>query len=79
MSKLSREVAEASRVADHDLPSRFVSAKQTDVLVQTAKRLQRLQTRRGRLKKELRKVEQDIRLEKRHLNALVQSISKAEA
>lgn len=72
MKHISHEVAEASRAA----AAKFTSAKYTDVLVQTAKQLERLQARRRRLRKDLKQVEESIRCAKRELRMLAQQIGK---
>lgn len=64
---LVQEVAEASRVCT----SEFVQARRdTSDIVASAKRLQRLQTKRARLRKELRQLEQDIKHERKMLRAI---------
>jgi seryl-tRNA synthetase len=78
MSKLSREVGEASKALTNDLPARFVSTKHTDALIQSAKKIQRMQNRRNALRRELRKLEQDIRHEKKMLKAMAAAIGKGE-
>lgn len=78
MTRLAQEVANVSKVLDNELPARFVKTGHADVLVQTAKRLERLQARRRKLRRELKNVDSDIRLEKRTLRALIQSIGKGD-
>jgi hypothetical protein len=76
MSRLSREVAEASRVLENELPSaRFVKPSTGNALVDSAKRVQRLSTKAAKLRRELKTVEADIRTEKRHLKALCQEVA----
>ena len=74
-----REVAEASIVLANDLPARSVKhATRSNMLIDTAKRLQRLQTRRARVRKELKTIDHDIRHAKRELRALAQAIGRGE-
>lgn len=68
--KLAREVANARIVLDNELPSKQAARHQTNAVIDEAKRLQRLQTRRAKLRKELRQVDKDIRHSKRMLKAL---------
>lgn len=72
LTKLSREIAEASR-ADKD--ARHASTTHTDVLVATAKMLERLQSKRRKLRKALKQIEGDIRLTKREVKALARQIA----
>jgi hypothetical protein len=74
-----REVAEASIVLANDLPARQPNGhSRSDLLIDTAKRLQRLQTRRARLRKELKTTDADIRHAKKTLRALAQAIGRGE-
>lgn len=75
-SRIAREVGEASRVISSELPSRFVKTSHTDVLVQIAKRLQRLQTQRAKTRKTLKRIDADIRQAKRELRALAAEIGR---
>ena len=73
-----REVAEAALALAHDLPVRHANVSRSNMLIDTAKRLQRLQTRRAKLRKELKTVEADIRHAKKELRALAQVIGRVE-
>ena len=73
-----REVAEASLALAHDLPVRHANVSRSNMLIDTAKRLQRLQTRRAKLRKELKTVEADIRHAKKELRALAQVIGRGQ-
>jgi septal ring factor EnvC (AmiA/AmiB activator) len=73
-SRVSREIAEASRVRD-GAHTRRPRVKHTDVLVDTARQLERLQAKRRRLRKELREIETNIKHAKRELRALAAQVS----
>jgi septal ring factor EnvC (AmiA/AmiB activator) len=73
-----REVAEASIALANELPVRHANASRSNMLIDTAKRLQRLQTRRAKLRKELKTIDADIRHAKRELRALAQVIGRGE-
>ncbi len=73
-----REVAEASIAIANGLPVRTNRNGRSDMLIDTAKRLQRLQTRRAKLRKELKTVDADIRHAKKTLRALAQAIGRGE-
>lgn len=77
-SRLSREVAEASRALESELPARYVKPTHANLLVDVAKRLQRLQTSRAKLRKELRSIEREISIQKKQLKALAQQIGRGE-
>lgn len=77
-TRLSQEVANASKVLANELPNKFVKSGYTDVLVATAKKLERLQNRRRKVRKELKTLNEDIRLAKRELKALAQQIGRGE-
>lgn len=63
-------------VLDTELPCASLKPNHGDVLVATAKRLERLQARRRKLRRDLKAVDNDIRLETRHLRALLQQVGK---
>jgi peroxiredoxin len=73
-----REVAEASLVLQNELPARQLAAgtSRSNLLIDTAKRLQRLQTRRARLRKDLKAVEADIRHTKKMLRGRATAIGR---
>jgi septal ring factor EnvC (AmiA/AmiB activator) len=75
-----REVAEAAFALDNDLPVRQIANNnnRSNMLIDTAKRLQRLQSRRARVRKELKSIDADIRHAKRELKALAQVIGRGE-
>lgn len=75
---LSNEVANSALVLANELPTRFVKSTHADVLVQTAKRLERLQARRRKARKELKQIDADIRFEKKNLRALIQQVGKGD-
>lgn len=79
MNRLAMEVAAASKVLENELPSRYVKPTHSNVLIDTAKRLQRLQTRAGKLRRDLKATTAEIRLAKRGLRALAQQMSRGEA
>lgn len=72
------EIAEASLALANELPARVVKTTHADVLVQAAKRLERLQAKRRKLRRELKQVDADIRFEKKSLRALVQQVGKGD-
>ena len=77
--KMSREVAEAYQqleTPDPDMVLRFTKPTHANVLVDIAKRLQRLQTKRSKLKRELKRVNADIRASKRELKAMAREIGR---
>ncbi len=74
-NSLAAEIAEAAFASV--LPS-YTKPKFQDELVRTAKRLQRLQTRKSSLRAHLRAVEADIKQTKRELKALCQQLQKGE-
>lgn len=78
MKKLAREVGEAARVLEHELPARHVKPTRSNLLIETAKRLQRLQTRAAKLRKELKAALHDIRAAKRDLKALAREIGRGD-
>jgi hypothetical protein len=74
-----REVAEAALVLANELPARTVKHEtRSNMLIDTAKRLQRMQSRRARVRKELKALDHDIRYAKRELRALVAVIGRGE-
>jgi hypothetical protein len=76
--QLSTEVAGAIRVLDNDLPARQArGARRASELVLTAKRLERLQARRRKLRAELRRVEADIKHDRKMLRALAGAVDGA--
>jgi hypothetical protein len=74
MKRLSHEVANASTALENELPVRTIKPGHADVLVQTARRLERLQARGRKLRRELKQIDADIRFEKRTLRALIHSV-----
>lgn len=77
-NRVAHEVANAARAIENDLPSRFVSTKSTDVLVQIAKKIQRMQTKYNARARALKALAREIRAEKKNLRALARSIGKDE-
>jgi TolA-binding protein len=75
MTKLSQEIATSDQVMRTELPARFVKPTHANVLVDTAKRLQRLQSRAAKLRKDLKHVTEQIKTAKRELKALTSAIS----
>jgi F0F1-type ATP synthase epsilon subunit len=76
--RIAAEVAEASRALANDLPVRHVKPTHANVLIDTAKRLQRLQSRAAKLRKALATTTRDIRHAKKELKALAQAIGRGE-
>jgi len=83
--RMSLEIAEASRQLgpdtpiDRPRPAIFTKATTPNVLVDCAKRVQRLQTKAARLRRELKTVEADLRHEKKTMRALVNEIARGKA
>jgi len=70
-NKLAQEIANASRVTD----SEFVQgARDTRELLATARTLARLQTRRAKLRRELKRIDRAIRHEQKTLRAIAGAI-----
>lgn len=78
MTKLSREVGEAALALETNLPPVYVRPTKSNALIEIAKKLQRLQTKAARLRRDLRVTLHDIRTAKRELKALAQSIGRGE-
>jgi hypothetical protein len=70
--RLHQEVADAYNVLENELPSKQARPSTARVIVDYAKQLQRAQTKARRLRKELKRVEQDIRVIKRMLKGVVE-------
>lgn len=68
-NRIARDVAEASRVT-HEARTRKPRVSNTDVLVDIARQLERLQAKRRKMRRELRNVELDIKRVKREMKAL---------
>jgi len=64
---LAHEIANADNVLKNELPSVRVNPNRGSFLVETAKKLQRLQTRAAKLRKELKATELAIRSTKKDL------------
>jgi hypothetical protein len=67
MTTLALEIANADNVLKNELPSARVNPNRGSFLVETAKKLQRLQTKAARLRKELKATEAAIRSTKKDL------------
>jgi cell division septum initiation protein DivIVA len=70
-ARLTKEVAEASRVTT----ARFVQPTHSNALVDAAKRVQRLQAKAAKLRRELKAVQRELSAEKRSRRALMQAMS----
>ncbi len=75
VKRIGAEIAEASRVAT-GTKTAMVASKHTDFLVQVARQLERLQTKRRRLRRDLKLLDEEIRLRKRELKAAAQAIGR---
>jgi predicted phage-related endonuclease len=73
---LAEEVANASRVLTNELEAKQATPGRTNELVATAKRLERLQAKRRKVRAELRRIDADIRHEKKFLRALAGAVTK---
>lgn len=76
---IAREVAEASRVLENELPSKASKASYPNVLVDIAKEVQRRQTKVRRLRRELKIAESELKFTKKELRAVIAQIAKGEA
>jgi hypothetical protein len=67
---LAQEVANASRVLQNDLEAKQQrTPRDYSIVVEEARRLERLQARRRKLRRDLRAIEADIRHSKKMLKA----------
>jgi hypothetical protein len=76
-SRLALEVGTASKLLDSELPVPVVGWRaptHANALVDAAKRLQRAQSKRTRLKRELKAVEAEIKSCKKDMKALIAEI-----
>lgn len=71
-ARLQREVASA--LVQNALPSTIDRNPDANVLVGLAKRLQRFQTRRAAIRKELRRLDREIKATKRMLREVKQGV-----
>ncbi len=79
-SRLALEVAEASKVLDTELSAvSYRRPTHANVLVDIAKKLQRLQTKAKRQRRELATTLADIKTAKRELRAVAQAMGKGDA
>src|SRR5438128_2287811 len=67
---LAREVAQADTVLTNHLPAIYVKPTRSNFLIDTAKKLQRLQTKASKLRRELKVTEAEIRMRKHELRAV---------
>jgi septal ring factor EnvC (AmiA/AmiB activator) len=74
--RLAADIATASTLDTR--PARFVKPTESNMLIDIAKRLQRLQTRGAKLRKELKRNDTDIRHVKRELRALSQQLTRGD-
>jgi len=73
-NRIAREVGHASLALANALPATYPRPTFPNMLVEVAKRLQRAQTKRIKLRRELKAVEGEIRTHKRELKALAAQI-----
>jgi Skp family chaperone for outer membrane proteins len=73
---LAADVAAAATT--NELPARYTKPTHANLLIDVAKRLQRLQTRAARLRKELKRTDQEIKHARRELGALAQQLKRGE-
>jgi ribosomal protein L7Ae-like RNA K-turn-binding protein len=78
MKRMAREIAEAHMAVTNELPARFVKPTRSNMLIDVAKKLQRLQTRAAKLRKYLKATTTEIRHQKRTLKALAHEIGRGE-
>lgn len=67
---LAMEVAQADTVLRNELPSIYRKPTRSNFLIETAKQLQRLQTKASKLRRALKVTEAEIRLRKHELRAV---------
>jgi uncharacterized protein YlxW (UPF0749 family) len=75
-NRLAIEVANADRVLTNELEAKQSTPARTNELVATARKLEKLQAKRRKLRAELRSVEKDIKHEKRFLKALAGAVTR---
>jgi len=73
--RLAGDIATAATLAADGGRARFAKPTDSNMLIDVAKRLQRLQTRGARLRKESKRNDADIRAAKRELKALSQRVA----
>jgi ribosomal protein L35 len=69
MRKIAREVAEASHVLQNELPAAQRAPRNQNLVIEEARRLERLMAKRRRLRRELRVVDADIKHARKMLKA----------
>lgn len=72
----AQEVANADRALVNELPSK--QARRSNGLVESAKRIQRLQTKAAKLRRQLKAVQFEIRHEKKMLRGLATYVDKVQ-
>jgi hypothetical protein len=76
-SRLAHEAATGVKLLDTELPVvGYITPTHSNMLVDTAKRLQRLQTKRSKLRRELKTVEAEIKMRRRELKALCAEVKR---
>jgi len=65
----AREGATATHALVNNLPAATLPAGTTNLVIEEARRLERLQAKRRKLRRELRRVEQDIKHSRKMLRA----------
>jgi hypothetical protein len=69
VSRVRKEIAEASRVLENELPARQAAPRNQNLVIEEARRLERLMAKRRRLRRELRVVDADIKHARKMLKA----------
>lgn len=77
--RLKIEVGEAFKALDNELEPIYAKPTHANVLIEIAKRLQRLQTRRKSLRASLKTIDADICTAKKELKAIAQAMAKGDA
>lgn len=72
-SKLALETANAFRALENELPAKQVTPTSRNLVIDEARRLERLLAKRRRLKRELRALDRDIKHSRRMLKAFAGS------
>jgi len=79
MNRIAREVAEASRALETELPVKQSRSSYPNVLVDIAKKLQRQQSKVRSLGRALRLAQAEVKLTKKEMRAVIGQMGRGEA
>jgi hypothetical protein len=79
MTRIANEAANALKALENELPVAYTKPTNANVLVDIAKRLQRLQTKAKRQRRELEATLTDIKKAKVELKAIARAMAKGDA